>query len=70
MHPTDGIAAMSTLCLCDLSDNDLRVLASLSARPQPATAPTPSLRLPAPAAWMRSPSPVASQPGAQAALRS
>ena len=46
---------MSTLCLCDLSDTDLRVLANLSARPQPAPAPTPALRLQPPVSWLRTP---------------
>jgi hypothetical protein len=50
------MATMSTLCLCDLSDNDLRVLASLSARPQPAPVPpTPGLRLQPPVSWLRTP---------------
>lgn len=48
---------MSTLCLCDLSDTDLRVLANLSARPQAAAAPTPALRLQPPVSWLRSPPP-------------
>lgn len=33
---------MSTLCLCDLSDNDLRVLASLSNRTSANSQPAPS----------------------------
>lgn len=41
---------MSTLCLCDLSDNDLRVLASLSNRASNNVEPAPMRAVPAAAA--------------------